>query len=123
MRRLLLVGLDALQFQRLHGGGLALDVLFQALNQFALLDDHAVHLLDLMFEMREVRLELVHAPGSFVCHEASLPARRREVETVNEVKNVARRARSRRSRKLPVLRDLRRLRATPCLKNSNPRRR
>ena len=84
MRGLLVVRLHTLQFQRLHGGGLPLDFLFQSLQQLALLDDHAVQLLDLMFEMGEVRLQPVHASGIFVCHAAILPARRREVETVND---------------------------------------
>ena len=75
-----MVGLDALQFQRLHGGELALNFLLQAFQQFALLDDDAVHQFNLMFKMCEVRLEPLHAPGIFVCHESSLPARYREVE-------------------------------------------
>ena len=75
-----MVGLDALQFQRLHGGGLALNFLLQAFQQFALLNDDAVHHFNLMFKMREVRLEPLHAPVIFVCHESSLPARHREVE-------------------------------------------
>ena len=66
MRRLLVIRLDALQFHRLHGCGLPLDFFFQSLQQFALLEKHAVHLLDLMFEMREVRLQPVGAPGIFV---------------------------------------------------------
>ena len=78
-----MVGLDALQFQRLHGGGLALNFLLQAFQQFALLDDDAVQLLDLMFEVREVRLQFFSAPGMFVCHAAILPMRRREVETAS----------------------------------------
>ena len=82
MRRLDVVRLDAFQFQRLHRAGLALDFFFQPLQQLALLDDDAVQLLDLMFEMREVRLQFFGAPGIFVCHAAILPARRREVETV-----------------------------------------
>jgi hypothetical protein len=61
---------------------LALDIFFQALQQLALFDDHAVQLLDLVFEMREARFEFFSAPGIFVCHAAILPARRREVETV-----------------------------------------
>jgi len=80
MRRLLVVGPDAFQFQRLHGGGLALDFFLEAFQQFALLDDDAVHRLNLVFKMREVRFEPLHAPGIIVCHEPSLPACRREVE-------------------------------------------
>jgi hypothetical protein len=83
MRRFLVVRLDALQLQRLHGGGLALNLLLQAFEQFDLLDDDRVQLFDLMFEVREVRFELVHAPGIFVCHKIILPAGRSEVETVN----------------------------------------
>ena len=82
MRRLRVVGLNAFQFQRFHRARLPLDFLFQTLQQFALLNDHAVQLLNLVFEMREVRLQFFGAPGMFVCHAAILPARRREVETV-----------------------------------------
>ncbi len=84
MRRFGDVRLDALQFQRLHGGGLPLDFFFQPLQQFALLNDHAVQLLDLMFEMREVRLQPFGASGIFVCHGTNLPLHRREVEPVND---------------------------------------
>ena len=66
MRRFLDVGLDALQFHRLHRSGLALDFPFQTLQQFALLDDDAVQLLDLMFQVRKVGFKLVQAPGIFV---------------------------------------------------------
>jgi hypothetical protein len=76
------VRFDALQLERFHRARLALDFFFQALQQFALFDDDAVQLLDLVFEMREVGFELVGAPGMFVCHAAILPARHREVETV-----------------------------------------
>jgi hypothetical protein len=54
MRRFDVVGFDALQFQSFHGGGLALDFLFQPLQQLALLDHDAVQLLDLVFEVGEV---------------------------------------------------------------------
>ena len=84
MRRLLDVRFDALQFQRLHGGGLPLDFFFHPVKQLALLDDHAVHLFDLVFEVREVGLELVHPPGIFVCHENNLPVPPPEVEAVND---------------------------------------
>jgi hypothetical protein len=84
MRRLLVIRLDALQLHRLHRGGLALDFLFQPVQQPALLDDHAIQLLDLVFEMRKVRFKHFHPPGIFVCHESILPARRREVEAVND---------------------------------------
>ena len=83
MRRLLIVRLDAFKFQRFHRARLPLDIFFQALQQFALLDDDAVQLLDLMFEVREVRLQFFSAPGMFVCHAAILPMRRREVETAS----------------------------------------
>jgi len=84
MRRLLDVGFDALQFQRLHGGGVALDFLFQPVEQLALLDDHAIQLFDLMFKVRKIRLKFVHAPGMFVCHENNLPVPPPEVEAVND---------------------------------------
>ena len=84
MRRLLVVRFDAFQFDRLHGSGRPLDFFFQALQQFALLEKHAVHLLDLMFEVCEVRLQPVGASGIFVCHGTNLPPRRREVEPVND---------------------------------------
>jgi hypothetical protein len=83
MRRSLVVRFDALQFQRLHGGGLAPNLLFQAFEQFDLPDDDRVQLFHLMFEMREVRFKPVQAPGIFFSHEIILPARRREVEAVD----------------------------------------
>ena len=82
MRRFLVIGLDAFQFQRLHGARLALNFLLQPVEQFALLDDDGVQLLDLVFEVRKVCLKFFGAPGIFVCHAAILPARRREVETM-----------------------------------------
>jgi len=82
MRRLDVVGLDAFEFQRFHCARLALDFFFQPLQQFALLDDDAVQLLDLVFEVRDVRFKFFSAPRMFVCHAAILPTRRREVETV-----------------------------------------
>ena len=80
MRRLLVVRLDAFQFQGFHRARLALNLFFQPLQQFPLLDDDAVQLLDLMFEMCDMRFEFFGAPGMFVSHAAILPARRREVE-------------------------------------------
>jgi len=80
MRRLLVVRLDALQFQCLHGGGLALDLLFQALQQFALLDDDAIQLLDQAFKMRGVRFKFFKAPGIFICHAVILPTQPGKVE-------------------------------------------
>lgn len=68
MRRLGVVGFDAFHFQRFHCGRLARDFLFQAFEQFALLDDDGVHLFDLMFEMRGVRFELAQACGNFIVH-------------------------------------------------------
>lgn len=82
MRWFLVVRLHAFQFQRLHRGGLAQDFFLKPLQQFALFDDNAVQLLHLMFEVREVRLKLVGAPGIFVCHETNLPAPSPEVEPV-----------------------------------------
>ena len=85
MRRLGVVAFDALQFQRFHRARLPLDFLFQTLQQLALLDDDAVQLLDLMFEVCEVRFNFFSAPGIFVCHETILPAPPPEVETVNDL--------------------------------------
>jgi len=83
MRWLLVVRLDAFQLQRFHRARLPLDIFFQALQQFALLDDDAVQLLDLMFEMREVGLQFFSASGIFVSHAMILPAPPPEVEAVN----------------------------------------
>jgi hypothetical protein len=88
MRRFLDVGFDALQFHCLHGGGLALHFLFEPLQQFALLDDDAVELLDLMLQVREVRLQFFDAPGIFVWHEGILPIPWREVERGPVVKKI-----------------------------------
>ena len=68
MRRLLHVGLDAFKLQRLHGAGLPLNFLFDPVQQFALLYDHAIQLLDLMIEVCKVRFQPVHALGVFVWH-------------------------------------------------------
>ncbi len=89
MRWLRVVGFDAFQLQRLHGGGLSLDFFFQPLQQFALLDDDRIQLLDLVFKVGQVCLQLVHAPGIFVCHETNLPGPPPEVEAANEAKNDA----------------------------------
>ncbi len=78
MRRFDVVGFDALQFQSFHGGGLALDFLFQPLQQLALLDHDAVQLLDLVFEVGEVGFQFFGAAGMFVCHKIILPRRRRK---------------------------------------------
>jgi len=80
MRRLGVVRLDALQFQRFHGAGLALDFFLQALQQFTLLDDDGVQLLNLMLEVGEVGFEFVGAPGIFFSHETILPPPPPEVE-------------------------------------------
>lgn len=56
MRRLLDIRLDAFQFQRLHGSGLALNLFFQTFQQFPLFNHNAVQLLNLVFEMSNVRL-------------------------------------------------------------------
>ena len=84
MRRLGVVGLDAFDFQRFHRAGLALNVLFQPFQQFALLDDDGVQLLNLMFKVREVGFQFFGAPGIFVCHENNLPVPPPEVEAVND---------------------------------------
>jgi hypothetical protein len=55
MRRLVRVGFDAFQLQRLHGAGLPLNFLSEPVQQFALLYDHVVQLLDLMIEVCKVR--------------------------------------------------------------------
>jgi hypothetical protein len=75
------VGLDAFQFQRLHGGGLALDIFFKPLNHSALVNDHCVHLLHLMLEMREVRFNAAESRRGFFVHERILPAWCGEVES------------------------------------------
>ena len=68
MRRLEVVGLDAFQFERFHRGRLALHFFFQSFDEFALRDDHGIHLLDLMFEMRGVGFKLAQARGNFIVH-------------------------------------------------------
>jgi len=80
MRRFLLVPLDALQFQRLHGGGLPLDLLLQVREQFALRNDHAVQLFDLVLKVRHQRFEFVHTMGIFFGHAGSLPMALPKVE-------------------------------------------
>jgi hypothetical protein len=68
MRRLGIVRLDAFQFNRFHRGRLALNFLLQSFEQFILPGHHVVQLLDLMFEMRDVRFKFFHPPGHFICH-------------------------------------------------------
>ena len=80
MWRLGIIGIDAFQLDRFHRGRLALDFLLQSLKQFILPGHHAVQLLDLMFEMGNVRFELSDPLGDFICHGWILPAHCREVE-------------------------------------------
>ena len=83
MRRLGIVRLDVFQFNCFHRGRLALDFLLQSLQQFVLPGHHVVQLLDLMFEMGDVRFEFFNPLGNFICHKNILPVRRPEVEAVN----------------------------------------
>jgi hypothetical protein len=80
MRRLWVVGFDAFQFQSFHRGRLPLDFFLQALKQFVLSGHHIIQLLDLVFEMDDVRFKLLNPLGNFICHGWILPAHDREVE-------------------------------------------
>jgi len=80
MRRLLLVRLDALQLQRFHRPCLAVDILLQAFQPFALLDHDAVQLLHLVFQVGDGGFKLFGAPGMFVSHGRILPVPPPEVE-------------------------------------------
>ena len=73
MRRLGDVRLDAVQLHRFHRVGLALDFPLQAFEQFALLDDHAIQLLELVFEVGTVQFQFLKAPGLFIRHGPNLP--------------------------------------------------
>ncbi len=57
MRRLGIVRFRLLDKGALDGLRLQLHLLAQPLDDLALLDHHAIQLLNLMFEMRDVRLE------------------------------------------------------------------
>ncbi len=69
MRRLGVVGLDAFQFHGFEHAGLALHLLFQKLDEPALLRHHVVQLLDLVFEVGDAGLKFFHPLGHFICHE------------------------------------------------------
>ena len=69
MRRLGIVVLEAFQLHGFQHAGLALDLLFQKLDELALIGHDFVQLFDLMFEVRNVGFELVKPPGHFICHE------------------------------------------------------
>ena len=60
MRRLGIGGLDAFQFHGFQHAGLALHLFFQELDEFALIGQHFVQLLDLVFKVGDVRLKLFH---------------------------------------------------------------
>ena len=68
MRRLGLVGLDAFEFHAFEDLGLTLDLFFQQVHSPALLDEHTVQLLHLVFQMREVRLDRFQSLPGFVVH-------------------------------------------------------
>jgi hypothetical protein len=68
MRRLGVVGLDVIHFNRLHRSRLAQDFFFHALQKFPLRDDHAVQLLDLMFQVREVGFDFGEPGGGVFVH-------------------------------------------------------
>jgi len=81
MWRLLIIRLHALQFERFHRPRLALDLFFQPLQQFALLDDDAIQLFNLVLEVSKVGFQLVRTTGIFGSHEMILPAPGAEVES------------------------------------------
>ncbi len=68
MRRLLIVGLHAFEFQRLHDAGLPLNFLLEAVQQFSLVNDYPIQLFDLVLKVSNVRFQLVHALGVFIRH-------------------------------------------------------
>ena len=68
MRRLLIVGLHAFEFQRLDDAGLPLNFLLEAAQQFSLLNDYRVQLFDLVLKVSNVRFQLVYALGVFIRH-------------------------------------------------------
>jgi hypothetical protein len=73
MRRLLHVGLHTFQLDRLHDAGLPLRFLFEPVQEFSLLNDDPVQLLDLMLKVSKVRFQLLYALGVFVWHPWILP--------------------------------------------------
>ena len=75
MRRLLDIGLDALQFQRLHGGGLALNFLFQAFDDFDLIHHDGVQFFHLMLQVGKVGFKFFKALGNFVSHAGEFTAK------------------------------------------------
>jgi len=68
MRRLGLAGLDALQLHAFEDFGLALDLFFQEVHGAALLDEHAIELFHLVFQVREIRLDGFQPLPGFVIH-------------------------------------------------------
>ena len=68
MRRPDVVVLDAFQLQRFKHARLSLHLFFQQLNELVLAGHDLVQLLDLMFEMRDVRLDALESFGNFIVH-------------------------------------------------------
>lgn len=68
MRRFGIGGLDAVEFDAFQRPGLSLQLLLQLFAEFALFDEHGIHLLDLMFQVRDVRFELLNTLAGFVTH-------------------------------------------------------
>ena len=60
VRRLGIGGLDAFQFHGFQHAGLALHLFFQELDEFALIGQHFIQLLDLVFEVGDMRFKLFH---------------------------------------------------------------
>ena len=83
VRRPDVVVLDALHFHGLEQARLPLHLFFQNLDEPALVGHHRAHLLDLVFEVGDMRLQFFKPPGGFICHERILPGDGREVEAVN----------------------------------------
>lgn len=66
--RLLVVGFDSFEFLRLDRFRLALNFLLQPGNHFALIDDHLVQLIELVFQMGDGCFKLLQPFLSFLLH-------------------------------------------------------
>ena len=71
MRWARVIGFHSVKFDALHDAGLALQLLFQTLQQLALLDHDFVQLVDMAFQMGDVRFEMLHSLNKFVVHRIS----------------------------------------------------
>jgi hypothetical protein len=63
-----IIRLDAFQLRALKCSGLPLHFFFQSIDEFALLNDDFIHLVNLVFQMSDVGFEALQPFGQFFVH-------------------------------------------------------